>query len=841
MRTTAISQSLKTRLTTQIPATRAWICRSLKALLDFLFDGQPPATKSGSAATLMPQQHQTTHQDELRAWEQIVDDWLAPLKTDAASAEQYAFLRRLLRQSPADPLDTVVVSARVLYRAFMEGDRGGDIRYFVERIIATSTPEDIAPNHSLITSLSGMYGGEKATQVLPLLAATLQDQEQHRLATPLGTDGEEVRIPLPARFQGIYCVGATGTGKTTLLLNMILSDISNNRGIGLIEPHGDLVRNVLAAMPEERLKDVIYLDITDSISSLGLNFFECSAGADLTEVAKIASFVMHTFEKIWSVGTETPRLAQVLRNTTRLLIENPGIGTFAEIPLLLWEDGVREKLVRRVTNTQTKLFWAQYNRKTPRDREELTASTINKVDAYLNEPLIARIVSQSASTIDFRRIMDEGKILLVNLSPQLEEASRLIAAVLIGRLLLAAFSRADTPYDLRRPFMIYADEYQRYATSDFATFLAEARKFKIGTTISNQTLEQLDDDNRATALQAGTLGVFRVSGEDSKFIAPSFDTTPTQTIVGEEPIRATPADPLSHLVRHGSPNTIVAKFTAEYLMPLESLLRETASSTHLCNLGCAFVLPAHLIEGHRQLNEAFATCMRERRSEVFLPPWALFILGGCANSDITYLYFKHMRREMGYVPIVGFWSAVNPYGRPAFLASDATGADDLAFLRHMAKTSIFDSRATVEARVSAFIRMHTALRQTLAVLAKDPILVDTGQFQPKYQLRTYQDQENLVANELSQLGNYTAKVRLLSGEHTIRTNPAPKLVSEPEVEARIRAIKERMLRDGVTLPAAAIEEQVRKRHELLRQRPPDVPPSTPTNARRGRVRPPSHP
>src|SRR5262249_54465421 len=161
------------------------------------------------------------------------------------------------------------------------------------------------------------------------------------------------------------------------------------------------------------------------------------------------------FEAVWQAQTETtPRLAQVLRNTTRVLIENPGM-SFAEIPLLLWEDGVREKLVRRVTNPQTKLFWSQYNRRDPRAREELIASTINKVDAYLNEPLIARIVSQSSSTIDFRRIMDEGKILLVRLSPQLEEPSRLIGAAILGRLLMAAFSRSDTQEQNRKPFMIY--------------------------------------------------------------------------------------------------------------------------------------------------------------------------------------------------------------------------------------------------------------------------------------------------------------------------------------------------------------------------------------------------
>ena len=165
----------------------------------------------------------------------------------------------------------------------------------------------------------------------------------------------------------------------------------------------------------------------------------------------------------------------------------------------------------------------------------------------------------------------------------------------------------------------------------------------------------------------------------------------------------------------------------------------------------------------------------------------------------------------------------------------------MAFLRQGAKTSIFESKATREARVAAFARMLKAIRETMAVLAKDPILVDTGQFQPKYMLRTYIDQENLIANELSQLPNYTAKIRLLMGEHTIKTRPAPPLVSEREVEARIRAIKERMLRDGVTLPAAAIEEQVRKRHEVLRQRPPDVLPPTQPNGRRGRVKPPANP
>jgi hypothetical protein len=305
-------------------------------------------------------------------------------------------------------------------------------------------------------------------------------------------------------------------------------------------------------------------------------------------------------------------------------------------------------------------------------------------------------------------------------------------------------------------------------------------------------------------------------------------------LVGEEPIRATPADPLSHLVRHGSNHPTVAKFVAEYLMPLQTLLNQTTSSSRVLQLGCAIVIPSQIIEAHRQLNEAFATCMRERRSDVFLTPWALFALAAAAAPDSTYLFFKDLRRELGYLPIVGFYGATNYYGKSSFLASDATRADDMAFLRKMARTTIFESKASREANVTAFVRMLTAIRETLAVLAKDPILVDTGQFQPKYQLRSYADQENLVANSLSsQLPNYTARVKLLTGEHTIKTRPAPRLVSEREVEERIQAIKQRMLREGYTKSAEAIEEEVRKRHEALRARPDDDnPPPLHSNERR---------
>ena len=590
-------------------------------------------------------------------------------------------------------------------------------------------------------------------------------------------------------------------------------------------------------MPERRLKDVIYLDITDSTSSFGLNFYQCEPGADLSEVAKVASFVMHLFETIWAVGPETPRLAQVLRNTTRVLIENPGM-TFAEISLLLWEDGVREKLVRRVTNTQTKLFFQQYNRRSPREREELIASTINKVDAYLNEPLVARIVSQSASTIDCRRIMDEGRILLVNLSPQLEEPSRLIGAAILGRLLMAAFSRADIPPEKRHPFMIYADEYQRFATNDFAVFQAEARKSGVATTVANQTLEQLSDLNRATALQAGSLVVMRVSGDDSKVLARSYDCTPPTPgeIVGQEPIRSPVADVIFHLVRRGHNDPRVAKFAQSYLSALEKYsstkMAERTAASHECFAGCLTLSDLDVQRGRKLLNDSLYATMSERRADISIAPLAIYVLATAQGNTMEYVFSPYIKSEsiefFGPHYVRAFRDGMASFGTPAFLTDRAGRFVSIQSKKH---------RWMAE----RIVTMLTELRHVLTVLSECLVMVDTGQYVPQYRQRSYQDQENLIANELSQLPNFHAKARLLTREHTITTRQTPKLVSEPEVEARIRAIKQRMLSLGYTRAAQVVEEEVAKRHELLRQRPPDVVPPSVTNTRRGRGKPPVQP
>jgi hypothetical protein len=233
--------------------------------------------------------------------------------------------------------------------------------------------------------------------------------------------------------------------------------------------------------------------------------------------------------------------------------------------------------------------------------------------------------------------------------------------------------------------------------------------------------------------------------------------------------------------------------------------------------------------------------MRTSRSDLFLEPLLLLIVGAAPGTGIPWVFEDHFRWnffDLG--EFIGFRTSARQFGEPAFLGNTVALS---ALARTYAKKTVYSQSAGHNIHQTpgpSFIEMLTLLRQTMEVLAKEPLLTDTGLYQPKYQNRTYADQENLIANELSQHPNFHAKVRLLTGEHTIKTRPVPALISEREVQERIQAIKERMLLQGYTTLAQAVDEEVRKRHELLRQRPAsDAPPPPHTNGnRRGRPKPP---
>jgi hypothetical protein len=545
----------------------------------------------------------------------------------------------------------------------------------------------------------------------------------------------------------------------------------------------------------------------------GLNLFECPHSRTIRNMAATASFVSHVFEKVWGAGTDTPRLMQNLRAVTRTLIENPGT-TFGEIPFLFSNDGVRAKMVANLTNSSIISFWEDYTRKSQRDRDIYIESTMNKVNAFLDEPMIRNIVAQSKTTIDFRSIMDQGKILLVKLSPQFEEASMLIGAILIGKLLMAAFSRTDTPEEKRTQFNLYCDEFQRFSTPDFATLISEARKFRIATTLSHQTLAQLDEANKAAALAAGNLIVFRVSGDDAKTLAKNFDTTPTKEIIGEEPIRVPVADVISHLVTRGHNDARVARFAQIYL---KNLVNFVSKPPHVGLYGPPSNMPSDykwqgvvvfehsdIFKARELLNESLYRCMVEKTTHFIIPPLALYMLAVAQQDRSDRVFEPYLKTgwwEDNYLR--GFKDGVEVFGDPNFISKEYA-------------TRFIDSHWKREKQAAiAVVNMITELRYAMAMLAQHPILVDTGQYQPKYQNRTYADMENEISRDLTQQPNFQAKVKLLSGEHVIQAKESPPGLTGAQLAKRIAQIRAQT-RKNYCKPRLEVEREIRERQEKWR-------------------------
>jgi Helicase HerA, central domain len=381
--------------------------------------------------------------EAMSKWETELNNLLKSYTTDPAKKAGLTFLQKILKEDDQQPLDSVEVSAKAIYNTFIEGEAKGDVEFFVRRILDNNTIEEIVHHWQLIGKLAKIYGEKSAKIALGFLTDYKNTKELQTPFSIIGTDLNEdidIAISQKARLQTTYLIGVSGTGKSTLVANLVNSDIKNGLGVAVLDPHADLIKTIIACLPENRVKDVIYLNIEDVDHPYGLNLYECQR-LTIRDMAKTASFVSHAFEKIWGVGTDTPRLMQNLRAVTRTLIENQG--TFADIPLLYSNEIVRAKMVANLSNPSIISYWEEYEHRPQRERGIYLESFLNKVNAFLDEPMIRNIFSQSETTIDFRNIMDTSKILLVSLSPQYEEASRLIGAVIIGKILLAAFSRSD--------------------------------------------------------------------------------------------------------------------------------------------------------------------------------------------------------------------------------------------------------------------------------------------------------------------------------------------------------------------------------------------------------------
>jgi CxxC-x17-CxxC domain-containing protein len=329
------------------------------------------------------------------------------------------------------------------------------------------------------------------------------------------------------RRKHMYIIGKTGMGKTELLKNMAIQDILNGHGLGFIDPHGDAAEELLDFIPKERIKDVVYINPGDIDHPIAFNIME-NVAKDQKHL--VAGGLMGVFKKIWP-DVWSSRMEYILNNAILALLEIEG-STLLGVNRLLSDPEWREQIVSQLKDPVVKAFWTQeFAKYSQRYEVEATAAIQNKIGQFISSALIRNIIGQPKSTIDVREIMDSQKILIVNLSKGKvgEDPSKLLGALLITKIQLAAMSRVDIEEQNRNDFFLYVDEFQNFATESFATILSEARKYRLSLILAHQYIAQMDDSVRDAVFgNIGTMLNFRVGAEDAQFLerefAPEFDS-----------------------------------------------------------------------------------------------------------------------------------------------------------------------------------------------------------------------------------------------------------------------------------------------------------------------------
>ncbi len=346
---------------------------------------------------------------------------------------------------------------------------------------------------------------------------------------------QKIGISQADRRFHLLATGRTGTGKSSLLLNMLLQDIRAGRGVGLIDPHGDLAEAVLPFIPKNRRKHLVYINPTDLDYPVALNLLG-QVGDDGRHL--VAENLLAIFKKIWQ-DSWGPRMAYLLRNILLVLLENPG-STLLAIPKLLTDEKYRERLVRNISDPFVRHYWEREFAAFPeRLRAEVISPVQNKVGTFLTNRPLRNILGQNSSTIHFGNIMNQGRILIVNLAKGRlgEEAANLLGSFIVSGLGQAAMARAGQPEDERRDFYLYIDEFQNFTTDAFAGALSEIRKYRLSFILAHQYLDQLTENIRNSVLaNIGTLVLFRLGTDDAETFGKEFGSEwPVSNLVNLNP------------------------------------------------------------------------------------------------------------------------------------------------------------------------------------------------------------------------------------------------------------------------------------------------------------------
>lgn len=345
--------------------------------------------------------------------------------------------------------------------------------------------------------------------------------------------GTETKIGLTAdeRRRHVYILGATGTGKSTMLLSMVEQDLKNYKGLCLIDPHGDLIEQALSVIPRERISDVVYFNPDDISYPMGINLLELTPGLSSENAVRekefIAESIISVFHKIYSDKYSGPRMEYILRNTIHTAFTVPDATLFTVYKLLI-NTSYRKGVTRGLTDENLKDFWKyEFAKAGDYQKVKMISPITNKIGRFLFSPTAKRILEQGKSTINFDTILNEGKILLCNLSKGKigEDNSEVFGVLIMAKIQLAALKRARMKPEDRKDFYLYVDEFQNFATQAFAQILSEARKYRLAAILAHQTTSQIEENSlvNVTLANTGTVICFRTANpEDERMILPQF-------------------------------------------------------------------------------------------------------------------------------------------------------------------------------------------------------------------------------------------------------------------------------------------------------------------------------
>lgn len=329
------------------------------------------------------------------------------------------------------------------------------------------------------------------------------------------------------RRRHLYVIGKTGTGKSTLLANMAINDLKNDEGMCVIDPHGDLVETLLDYIPARRINDVIYFDPADPDRTVKINLFE---GENVAHRELIASGIVSIFQKLYAYSWG-PRLEYILRNALLTLLKTPS-ARLSDILDLLNDPKFRDAIVSTLDDPILKNFWVnEYDKLQDKQRTEAIAPILNKVGQFVSSPLIRNVVNAPKSSFSIEDAMNQGKIILVNLSQGRlgEDNATLLGAMLITKIQLAAMARVNIPEDQRKDFYLYVDEFQNFATDSFIKILSEARKYRLNLTLANQYIAQIPETvQKAIFGNCGSIVSFVMGADDAQAFAKEYGDKYTQ-------------------------------------------------------------------------------------------------------------------------------------------------------------------------------------------------------------------------------------------------------------------------------------------------------------------------